>query len=171
MAPYWGYWATRVAGAGIDSFPAPLDCCLLVVTNIVKRARTPSPAVGLFSLRKAFTVSERVAIAEAVAERLRGRHGVRHDTARGGNISMSDQGAARDLAAAKAGLGSGKTLEAAQKGIARGAFLLLVLGPGLVIPRQPDPIKATATKIIVQSHLQNLSGTVIAGCTIRAMCF
>lgn len=55
-------------------------------------------------MRKAFTVSERVAIAEAVAERLRGRHGVRHDTARGGNISMSDQGAARDLAAAKAGL-------------------------------------------------------------------
>lgn len=32
-------------------------------------------------------------------------------------------------------------------------------------------IKATATKIIVQSHLRNLSGTVIAGCTIHAMHF
>ena len=32
---------------------------------------------------------------------------------------MSDQGATRDIAAAKAGLGSGKTLEAAQKVIER----------------------------------------------------
>ena len=64
--------------------------------------------------REAFRVTERVAIAEAVAEKLATRHGVRRDTERGGNISTSDQGKTRDLAAAKAGLGSGKTLEAAQ---------------------------------------------------------
>lgn len=54
----------------------------------------------------------RVAIAEAVAERLQGRHGGDRKTDQGGNIStLNDQGKARDLAAAKAGLGSGKTLE------------------------------------------------------------
>ena len=63
--------------------------------------------------RKALTISERVAMAEAVAERLKGRN---HRPEKHGNIStLTDQGATRDLAAAKAGLGSGKTLEAAQK--------------------------------------------------------
>ena len=53
---------------------------------------------------------ERVAIAEAVAERLAGPGRPRN----GGNISTisEDSGKRRDLAAAKAGLGSGKTLEA-----------------------------------------------------------
>ena len=78
--------------------------------------------MGLFSLRKAFTVSERVAIADAVAERLRGRAGNPELRSNSGNISGIESGDTRDLAAAKAGLGSGKTLEAAQKGIARGFF-------------------------------------------------
>ena len=54
----------------------------------------------------------RVAIAAAVAERLKGRN---KRPEKHGNIStLTDQGATRDLAAAKAGLGSGKTLEAAR---------------------------------------------------------
>ena len=56
-------------------------------------------------------MSERVAIAEAVAERLQGRN---KRPEKSGNIStLIDHGKTRDLAAAKAGLGSGKTLEAA----------------------------------------------------------
>jgi len=69
--------------------------------------------------RKAPTVSERVALAEAIAERLQGRQG---RPEKGGNISTinDDAGKTRDIAAAKSGLGSGKTLEAAQKVIERG---------------------------------------------------
>ena len=63
--------------------------------------------------RKAFTVSERVAIAEAVAERLSGRNGIRHDTATAKEKFPEVTGQTRDIAAAKAGFGSGKTLEAA----------------------------------------------------------
>ena len=58
-----------------------------------------------------------MAIAEAVAERLATRHGSNQYAQKGvGNISHStdEQGRTKDLAAAKAGLGSGKTLEAAQ---------------------------------------------------------
>lgn len=58
-------------------------------------------------------MSERVAIAEAVAERLQGRTGNPELRANSGNISLIDKGQTRDLAASKAGLGSGKTLEAA----------------------------------------------------------
>ena len=55
-----------------------------------------------------------VAIAEAVAERLGKRQGGDRKTDQSGNIStLIDHGKTRDLAAAKAGLGSGKTLEAA----------------------------------------------------------
>ena len=70
--------------------------------------------------RKAPTVSERVALAEAIAERLQGRQG---RPEKGGNISTinDDAGKTRDIAAAKSGLGSGKTLEAAQKVIERGS--------------------------------------------------
>ena len=72
-------------------------------------------------VRKAFTVSERVAIAAAVAERLKGRQLANLKQNRVGNISGSEaQGETRDLAAAKAGLGSGKTLEAAQAVVANG---------------------------------------------------
>ncbi len=59
-------------------------------------------------------------MAEAVAERLGKRQGERSDLATSGNISLSDKGQTRDLAAAKAGLGSGKRLEAAQKVLAHG---------------------------------------------------
>lgn len=58
------------------------------------------------------TISEKVALAEAIAERLPGPG----RPPNGGNISTisEDAGKKRDIAAAKAGLGSGKTLEAAQ---------------------------------------------------------
>ena len=55
-----------------------------------------------------------MAIAEAVAERWGKRQGERTDLGTSGNISLSDKGRNSDLAAAKAGLGSGKTLEAAR---------------------------------------------------------
>ena len=58
-------------------------------------------------VRKAFTVSERVAIAAAVAERLKGQQLANLKQNRVGNISGSEaQGETRDLAAAKAGLGT-----------------------------------------------------------------
>lgn len=70
-------------------------------------------------IRKQFTVTERLAIAQRIAERLQGRVG---RPGNGGNISTfsDDAGKTRDIAAAKAGLGSGKTLEAAQKVVDRG---------------------------------------------------
>ena len=72
--------------------------------------------------RKTPTVSERVALAEAIAERLGQRKGQRTDLVTSGNITGSDKGDTRDIAAAKSGLGSGKTLEAAQKVIERGSL-------------------------------------------------
>ena len=63
--------------------------------------------------RKEPTVTEKVALAEAVAERLGARQGQRTNLATSGNISLSESaGQTRDIAAAKTGLGSGKTLEA-----------------------------------------------------------
>ena len=62
-----------------------------------------------------------LAIAQRIAERLGVRQGQRTDLGTSGNISPSDQGRTKDLAAAKAGLGSGKTLEAAQKVVESGA--------------------------------------------------
>lgn len=47
------------------------------------------------------------------------RDGIRHDTAPAKEIFPELKGQNRDIAAAKAGLGSGKTLEAAQKVIER----------------------------------------------------
>lgn len=77
-------------------------------------------------MRKAFTVTERVAIAEAVAERLQGRAGNPDLKPNCGNISTIEAGQkTRDLAAAKSGLGSGKTLEAAQSVVAKGAPALV----------------------------------------------
>ena len=62
-----------------------------------------------------------MAIAQRIAERLQGRQLANLVQNRGGNISTSDEaGKTRDLAAAKAGLGSGKTLEAAQKVVEHG---------------------------------------------------
>lgn len=60
-------------------------------------------------------------MAEAIAERLQGRQLANLKQNREGNISHSDEsGRTKDIAAAKAGLGSGKTLEAAQKVVERG---------------------------------------------------
>ena len=67
--------------------------------------------------RKSPTKSEMVALAEAIAEKLAGRVGRPGNS---GNISLIDSGQTRDIAAAKAGLGSGKTLQAAQAVIANG---------------------------------------------------
>lgn len=64
-------------------------------------------------MRKDFTVSERVAIADAVARTLEGRN---HRPAKCGNFStVTDERKTRDLAAEKAGLGSGKINEAAKR--------------------------------------------------------
>lgn len=72
--------------------------------------------------RKEPTISERVALAEAIAETLAGRHGGDRKSDQDGNISvLIERGETKDIAAAKAGLGSGKTLEAAQKVVERGA--------------------------------------------------
>ena len=74
-----------------------------------------------------FTISEQVAIAAALAETLQGRVGTNQHAKRGsGNISLpSDVGQTRDIAAAKAGLGSGKTLEAAQRVLESGSKKLV----------------------------------------------
>lgn len=78
--------------------------------------------------RKPMTVSERVALANAIAERLGPRHGQRTDLGTSGNISGSDRGDTRDIAATKAGLGSGKTLEAAQRVVEHGTPALVRAG-------------------------------------------
>ena len=53
-------------------------------------------------IRKSFTVTERLAIAQRIAERLQGRHGGDRKADQGGNISgLKDAGDTRDLAAAK----------------------------------------------------------------------
>lgn len=72
-------------------------------------------------IRKQFTVTERLAIAQRIAERLQGRVGNPELHANSGNISGIERGDTRDIAAAKAGLGSGKTMEAAQKVVEHGA--------------------------------------------------
>ena len=65
--------------------------------------------------RKEPTISEKVALAEAVAERLQGRRNatLKQNTDMEIFPGREPQGDTRDIAAAKAGLGSGKTLEAA----------------------------------------------------------
>ena len=82
-----------------------------------------SPAEGLFfclvprssdenEMRKAFTVSERVAIAEAIEKELQGRNH-RPEKESPENFPELPKGDTRDLVAKATGLGSGKTLEAA----------------------------------------------------------
>ena len=81
--------------------------------------------------RKEPTTSEKVALAEAIEARIKGpngtRQGQRTDLGTCGNVSTSDEAGqkTRDIAAAKAGLGSGKTLEAAQKVIERDITVVL----------------------------------------------
>ena len=75
-------------------------------------------------LRESFKTSERVAIADALAERWAGRKPGPKVNA--GNISgNSEVGETRDLAAAKAGLGSGKTYEAAKRVVENGTTKLV----------------------------------------------
>ena len=71
-------------------------------------------------IRKDFTPTEAVAIAMAIQERMVGRVGNPSLKANSGNISGIERGDSRDIAARAAGLGSGKTLEAAQRVIERG---------------------------------------------------
>lgn len=68
-------------------------------------------------LRKDFSVSERLAIAKAIEQRLAARHGGdrKSDEFQGGKTAtLNDAGKSRDLAADRAGFGSGKTYEAAK---------------------------------------------------------
>lgn len=71
-------------------------------------------------IRKDFTPTEAVAIAMAIQERMVGRVGNPSLKANSGNISGIERGDSRDIAARAAGLGSGKTLEAAQRVIEHG---------------------------------------------------
>lgn len=82
-------------------------------------------------IREPFKASERVAIADAIAERLVGRN---HRPDKCGNIStVIEEGKTRDLAAAKAGLGSGKTYEAAKRVVEMGtAKLVEAMDAGMV---------------------------------------
>lgn len=61
--------------------------------------------------------AERVAIAKAIEERLRGRVGNPRLTAIREKFPELETGRARDLAAERAGFGSGKTYEAAKKAV------------------------------------------------------
>lgn len=71
-------------------------------------------------IRKDFTPTESVAIAMAIQGRMVGRVGNPSLKANSGNISGIERGDSRDIAARAAGLGSGKTLEAAQRVIEHG---------------------------------------------------
>ena len=96
-------------------------------------------------MHKAFLVSEQVAIAEAIADRLGKRQGQRTDLSTLRNISLSeDSGRTTDIAASKAGLGSGKTLEAAQVVIAKGA------------PELIDAMDANYVSIHAAKHIAEL---------------
>jgi hypothetical protein len=98
-------------------------CPPLEVSDFLRLPPVKSADRGLnrWLVKRHPPTSERVAIAEAVAERLKGRAGNPKLKANSGNISLIDAGQTRDLAAAKAGFGSGKTLEAAQAVIAKGS--------------------------------------------------
>ncbi len=58
-------------------------------------------------LAEPITISEQVAIAGALVEKLASLRGVRHDASTYGQLPVCDKGETRELAAAKAGLGSG----------------------------------------------------------------
>lgn len=72
-------------------------------------------------IRKQFTVTEQIALAQVIQGQVAGRAGGNRMPEHSGNISGKvDQGDSRDIAARAAGLGSGKTLEAAQRVIEHG---------------------------------------------------
>jgi ParB family chromosome partitioning protein len=98
-------------------------------------------------MRKEFTVSERVAIAQAVAEKMPNRHGGDRKSDQAGNISgLIEKGETKDIAAAKAGLGSGKTYEAAKKVVMEGApELVKAMDEGKVTITVAEQKSATCT--------------------------
>lgn len=69
-------------------------------------------------LRKQFTVTERLAIAQRIAERMGVRQGQRNDL--DANAAKSEKGKTADIAARQAGLGSAETLARAKKVVANG---------------------------------------------------
>lgn len=72
-------------------------------------------------IRKQFTVTERLAIAQRIAERIGGRVGSnQYAMKEGPEIFPEAQGDTRDIAASKSGFGSGKTMEAAKKVVEKG---------------------------------------------------
>lgn len=79
----------------------------------------PSRLPAAWLARNQFTVTERLAIAEAIQAGMGERNGKRPD-ATSGNIS-GGSGDTRDLVAKQTGFGCGKTLEAAKTVIANGA--------------------------------------------------
>lgn len=103
-------------------------------------------------MREAFTVSERVAIAAKLTAELKKRLGVNQHSGGLGNISLpSEVGRTTDLAAEKSGFGSGKTLEAAQSVIEKGA-------PELVQAMDDGKVTIHAAK-----HIANLPADEQAG--------
>ena len=72
-------------------------------------------------IRKDFTPTESVAIAMAIQGRMVGRNHRPASADKSGNISgLTERGDSRDIAARAAGLGCGKTLEAAQRVVEHG---------------------------------------------------
>ncbi|MBU2763714.1 DNA N-6-adenine-methyltransferase [Acidithiobacillus caldus] len=88
------------------------------------------------SIRKDFSVSERVAIAKAIEEQLAGRHGGdrRSKDFQDGKISgLKEGGESRDLVADRSGFGCGKTYESARNAVEQGIpDLVEILDDGLV---------------------------------------
>ena len=73
-------------------------------------------------VRKAFTVSEQLAIAAALVDKLKERHGTnRFTNIEPGNCPPLEKGESRELAAKKAGFGSARTMQRAQEVIGNGA--------------------------------------------------
>jgi len=73
------------------------------ISHPSEKGRTTAIAAALSPSKK----PNHFAIAEAIAKKLQGRN---HRPDKSGNISLVDSGQTRDLAASKAGLGSGKRL-------------------------------------------------------------
>ena len=105
----------------------------------IKILRIDSLIEGEFeenSIRKDFSVSERVAIAKAIEEQLAGRHGGdrRSKDFQDGKISgLKEGGESRDLVADRSGFGCGKTYESARNAVEQGIpDLVEILDDGLV---------------------------------------
>lgn len=94
-------------------------------------------------VRKAFTVSEQLAIAAALELKLKGRHGGNRKSDQDGQLPvLIDKGESRELAATKAGLGSARTMAKANQVIQNGT---------------PELIEAMDSKAISIHAAANLS--------------